>query len=68
LPLYLKMYNMSLRESKAPKEWIIEHLAKGYIWESTSLTEAHIVFSFKKNRKLWIYVDYQKLNAMTIKN
>jgi hypothetical protein len=59
---------MSPRESEALKEWITEHLAKGHIWESTSLAGAPVVFSLKKNGKLRICVDYQKLNAMTIKN
>ena len=67
-PPYLKMYNMSPRESEALKEWIAEHLANGHIWESTSLAGVPVVFSPKKNGKLRICVDYQKLNAMTIKN
>jgi hypothetical protein len=67
-PPYLKMYNMSPRESEALKEWITEHLAKGHIRESTSPAGAPVVFSPKKNGKLRICVDYRKLNAMTIKN
>jgi hypothetical protein len=62
------MYNMSLRESEALKEWIAERLAKSHIWESTSPAGAPVVFSPKKNGKLRICVDYRKLNAMTIKN
>ena len=57
-PPYLKMYNMSPRESEALKELITEHLAKGHIRESTSPAGAPIVFSPKKNGKLRICVDY----------
>jgi hypothetical protein len=67
-PPYLKMYNMSPRESEALKKWITEHLAKGHIRESTSPAGAPVVFSPKKNGKLQICMDYRKLNAMTIKN
>jgi hypothetical protein len=67
-PLYLKMYNISPREYEALEEWLTEHLAKGNIWESTSPAGAPIVFSPKKNRQLRICVDYQKLNAIIIKN
>jgi hypothetical protein len=44
---YLKMYNMSLRESEVLKEWITEHLAKGHIQESTSPVGASIVKTYQ---------------------
>jgi hypothetical protein len=57
-PPYLKMYNISPRESEALEEWLTEHLAKGHIWESTSPAGAPVVFSPKKNGQLRICVDY----------
>jgi hypothetical protein len=52
------MYNISPRESEALEEWLTEHLAKGYIRESTSPAGAPVVFALKKNGQLRIYVDY----------
>jgi hypothetical protein len=57
-PPYLKMYNISPRESEALEEWLTEHLAKGHIRESTSPAGAPVVFSPKKNGQLQICVDY----------
>lgn len=45
-----------------------ENLAKGFIRKSESLAGVPILFVPKKNRKLRLYVDYRKLNAITIKN
>ena len=67
-PPFLKMYNISPRESDALEEWLAEHLAKGHVQESISPAGAPVVFSPKKNGVLRVCVDYRKLNAMTIKN
>ena len=67
-PPFLKMYNISPRESDALEEWLTEHLAKGHVRESISPAGAPVVFSPKKNGVLRVCIDYRKLNAMTIKN
>jgi hypothetical protein len=50
------------------RKYIDENLAKGYIRTSKSLARYSILFVPKKNEKLRIYVDYRKLNEITIKN
>jgi hypothetical protein len=50
------------------RKYIDENLAKGYIRASKSLARYPILFVLKKDGKLRIYVDYRKLNEMTIKN
>jgi hypothetical protein len=50
------------------RKYIDENLAKSYIRALKSLTIYPILFVPKKNEKLRIYVDYRKLNEMTIKN
>jgi hypothetical protein len=50
------------------RRYIDENLAKGYIRAFKSLAKYSILFVSKKNEKLRIYVDYRKLNEITIKN
>ena len=57
-PPFLKMYNISLRESEALEEWLTKHLAKGHVRELISLAGAPVVFSLKKNGVLQVCVDY----------
>ena len=45
-----------------------KELKKGIIKKSTSKAEYPILFTSKKNGKLRLCVDYQKLNDITIKN
>ena len=40
----------------------------GFIRPSTSPWGAPVLFSKKKNKTLWICIDYQQLNKVTIKN
>jgi hypothetical protein len=67
-PLYRPMYPLSPRELVALKEFLEENLAKGFIRESKSLAGAPILFALKKDDSLRLYVDYQGLNAITVKN
>jgi hypothetical protein len=50
------------------KEYINKNLKKGYIKESTFSTKALILFVLKKDRKLWLVIDYKGLNNVTIKD
>ena len=50
------------------KKYIKENLEKGFIRKSTSLAGAPILFVKKKDGSLRLYVDYRKLNEMTIRN
>jgi hypothetical protein len=62
------MYPLSPRELVALKEFLEKNLAKRFIQESKSLTSAPILFALKKDGSLRLYVNYQGLNAITIKN
>jgi hypothetical protein len=59
---------MSRNKLAVLKEYINKNLKKGYIKESTSSTRALVLFVLKKDRKLWLVVDYRRLNNVTIKN
>ena len=65
---FMRTYNLSPAELKVLEEYIEKALARGWIWESQSLAEAPVLFSPKKNGNLRLYVNYRKLNAITIKN
>jgi hypothetical protein len=67
-PTALSIYLLSKRELEILKKYINENLVKGYIKPSKSLARFTIFFVSKKDRKLRIYVDYRKLNDITIKN
>ena len=59
---------MSPAELKALEEYINKALAKGWIRESKSPIGAPILFVLRKSSELRLYVNYQGLNAITIKN
>jgi hypothetical protein len=50
------------------KEYINKNLKRGYIQESTLSARALVLFVLKKDRKLWLVVDYKGLNNVTIKD
>jgi hypothetical protein len=59
---------LSLRELVALKEFLKKNLAKGFIREFKSPAGALILFVLKKDGSLRLYVNYQSLNAITVKN
>jgi hypothetical protein len=67
-PLYRPMYPLSPRELIALKKFLEENLAKGFIQEFKSPASTPILFALKKDGSLRLYVDYQGLNAVTVKN
>ena len=48
--------------------YLDKNLKKEFIQESQSPAEYFILFVLKKNEKLWLYVNYQRLNNITVKN
>jgi hypothetical protein len=62
------IYSLSERELETLREYIKKNLIKKYIRSSKLLVKYPILFVLKKDGKLRIYVDYKKLNDITIKN
>jgi hypothetical protein len=50
------------------KEYINKNFKKGYIKESTLSAKALVLFVSKKDRKLWLVIDYKGLNNIIIKD
>lgn len=68
-----RIYNLSPEQLKAEKEWIDEHLAKGFIRPSNSQMTTCPFFVKKKDdsgkmSKIRLVVDYRYLNDITIKD
>jgi len=62
------IYRLTPSESAALKEYITEHLRKGYIRPSSSSMASPFFFVDKKDGKLRPVQDYRKLNDITVKN
>jgi hypothetical protein len=62
------IYSLFERELETLREYIEKNLVKGYIRPSKLLARYLILFVLKKDGKLRIYVNYRKLNNITIKN
>ena len=62
------LYAFFETELKKLRNYLNEELKKGIIRKSTSETGYPILFTSKKNEKFRLYVDYQKLNDIMIKN
>jgi hypothetical protein len=63
-----KVYPMPVTEDKAMEEFLEENLRKGYIVPSKSPMASPVFFIKKKDGKLHLIQDYQKLNDITVKN
>jgi hypothetical protein len=59
---------MSEKELQELKAYIDKNIKKGFIRLSKSPAGYPVMFVPKKNRKLQLCVDFQKLNDITIKN
>ncbi len=66
--LNCKVYPLTLGESEAMKEFLREHLEKGYIVESNSPYASSFFFRKKKDGKLRPIIDYQPLNSWMIRD
>lgn len=67
-PGYCPLYNMSQEELVVVKEYLREHLNKGFIRASTSPFASPVLFVRKPGGGLRFCVDYRKLNALTRKD
>ena len=67
-PTFGPIYALSEKELKTLREGLDKDLARRFIRKSTSLAGYPILFVPKKDSSLRQYVDYRKLNNITIKN
>jgi hypothetical protein len=67
-PLFRPLYNLSVKELAALREYLDQALKNGWIKRSVSEAGAPILFVPKKDSSLRLYVDYRGLNAITKKN
>ncbi len=66
--LYESLYNLLNTELVTLKQYLDNVLAKEWIKHFVSSTDAFILFILKKNDSLHLYVNYQDLNKITVKN
>ena len=67
-PPYGPIYSLGPVELETLKAYIETNLANGFIRPSKSPASAPILFDRKSDGSLWLCVDYQGLNNLTIKN
>ena len=67
-PFSTKVYPMSPVEQKELNDFLEENLSSGRIRPSKSPMASPVFFVKKKDGRLQFVQDYQKLNAMTVKN
>ena len=67
-PLYGPIYSLKLVELEILKTYIKINLANGFIRSFKSPANTLILFDKKPNGSLWLYINYQSLNNITIKN
>jgi hypothetical protein len=67
-PIYKTPYRMATLELAELKEHIKELLEKEFIYPSSSLWEAPVIFFLKKDGTQRLCMDYRALNEVTIKN
>ncbi len=60
-----RLYHMSGYKLQKVKDYLIEHLNKGFISSSSAPYASLILFAEKKDGSLRFCVDYRKLNALT---
>jgi hypothetical protein len=65
---YNFIYKLSENELKILKDYLNKNLEKGYIQHFINPADAPILFIFKKDGGLRLYVDYRDYNKITIKN
>ncbi|GBG77814.1 hypothetical protein CBR_g25745 [Chara braunii] len=62
------IYRMSEEELSVLRAQLDDLLEKGWIQPSSSPYGAPVLFVRKKNKDLWLCIDYRKLNEQTVKN
>ncbi|GBG60353.1 hypothetical protein CBR_g4310 [Chara braunii] len=68
IPLHGCLYRMSEEELSVLRAQLDDLLEKSRIRPSSSPYGAPVLFIRKKNKDLWLYIDYRKLNVQTVKN
>jgi len=63
-----RLYHMSGYKLQKVKDYLTEHLNKGFISSSSAPYASPILFAEKKDGSLRFCVDYRKLNALTKRN
>ena len=66
--MFESIYALSEKELKTLQKYLNKNMKKEFIKKSQSSTEYSILFVLKKNETLHLYVNYQKLNDITVKN
>jgi hypothetical protein len=66
--LRAKVYPMPVNKQAELDQFLAENLWKGYIVPLKSPMSSPVFFIKKKDGKLWLIQDYQKLNDITVKN
>ncbi|GKB27015.1 putative reverse transcriptase domain-containing protein [Tanacetum coccineum] len=61
-------YRLAPSEMKELSDQLPELFDKGFIRPSSSPWGAPVMFVKKKDRSFWMYIDYQELNKLTVKN
>jgi hypothetical protein len=67
-PIYKTPYRMTTPKLAKLKEHIKELLEKGFIYPSSSLWGAPVIFVLKKDGSQRLWVDYHAPNEVTVKN
>ena len=65
---YNSFYAFSEKELQILRNYLLKTLTLNCIREFFNFAEASILFIFKKNDSLRLYVDYRNLNVIIIKN
>ena len=67
-PPYRPIYSLGPVEHKTLKTYFKTNLANGFIWLLKSLVSTQILFVRRPNDSFYLYVNYQDLNNLIIKN
>jgi hypothetical protein len=65
---YNSIYKLSENKLKILKNYLNKNLKREYIQRSINSINAPILFVFKKDEELRLYINYRDLNKITIKN
>ena len=67
-PLYSSIYSLGPVELETLKTYIENNLANDFIRPFKFFAKPLIFFNKKSDKSLWLYIDYQGLNNLIIKN
>jgi len=66
--LFISLYNFLQNKLAILRQYLNNMLAKDWIKHLVLFASVSILFVLKLNNRLYLYVDYKDLNAITIKN